>query len=406
MDYSLKRQGLLNSSISSTKETELSELFCNYCSWLNPLILWSSLWTPYNKSNKCRSIYVNIIGITITILLYIYFIITTAINNKYHGQEYDETMMIYIMTQIVEYTYYILKFLSIYYFLIVFNYPWNNMTKMHSYDIKINKYAIKRLKSTHNRLKLLLFIYTCVSIYFNYYMEFGALSQWAQYNDPLSNHYALFFTMLFCIEIPMLLSQYVLTIIFLKYELYLHGLRKHIYESNHSKLDFETLIKEYGIAYKMFGSEYKIFQLIISLSFIGIFCMIWIFISSLIHYSNYIHITLKFNGVAILILATAFIEFIIAATYLTNEYDQIKMQLTKFDDYSLEIIPDLIDDIQGKDLVKLMKNINGYHCFISFVMKYPICAQLIGWKVSITNCFRFLCFFAVAKSISYVIYYI
>eukprot|EP01084_Bolivina_argentea_P106153 190051_1 len=178
--------------------------------WMNYLTLYLPLWTTRLPTNKYRSLIVNILGISITIISITAFILIGEYN--FCQQFMNETESIDKFDDMINATMLILQTTAridqFYIFLKNFNYPWKNRF-INKYS-NINEIQTKNISNSNLRIKII----------FVLFIIFSFTSKLWYLNDI---NFAMTIT-IWLILPSIIMSTIICSIIFLKYELYLDNI--------------------------------------------------------------------------------------------------------------------------------------------------------------------------------------
>ena len=405
----------LKTSVSiNSSSINYNQLFLKYCKWSHFFILYLGMWTTKLPSGKRRPLILNIIAILFTTILYTYFV---SFGSHYYFLTISSIpTMFFVMTMMTEILTTCMKLTSMYYFIFLFNYPWcNNSIFTHNSFIKnvSKEYIEQRLKSTSIRLKIVFFFTLLSSSYWAYY---SCIAKIDYQTDEYLNHNPIYvykwytrliltIALLYSGTFPMFFTVYVISIVFLKYELYIHGLNKMVERSEYQTIRFDELIVEYGKVYRsLHNKSYTLWQIFVATGFVGTFALIWEFIASIVEYPEYMQFMYRFYLVSIVFILLLLSEFIYSASFVTKEFDEFKRLLIDINDDRNKIWKRVNDYDGYLDMNEKLSNIHAYHCFVRYICQYPLNVKLFGWKVSNLNLVRFILFFVIAKGISYSLY--
>ena len=408
-EHSLKSKLKTSVSINSSSIT-YNELFLKYTKWSHFFILYWGMWTTQlPPSHNKRSSILNTFAIFFTSILYIYFV---AFNLHYYiiTANIIPTMFV-IMSVMMQISTTIMKIISMYYFVFKFNYPWydKHLFHLNSFQNVSKEYMEKRLKSTSIRLKVIFIFSIFTSCYWAYYSCIGKVNYgFLDYNNtnPLFVYKwytrgILSIAILYTIALPSFFTIYVISIVFLKYELYLHGLNVMVEGSEYQKIRFDEVIVEYGKVYKsLHDGNYMLWQIFFATMFVGTFALIWYFIASMVEYFDYMKFIFRFYLVSMVCMLLWLGEFIYSGSFVTQEFDKFKRLLIDVHGDKSKIWTSFNDF----DMNERISNIHSYHCFVRYIGQYPLNVTVFGWKVSNANLVRFVLFFVIAKGISYSLY--
>eukprot|EP01084_Bolivina_argentea_P171700 297481_1 len=297
----------------------------------------------------------------------------------------------------------IARIILIYYFLCVFKkYPWNHITEFF-YDAQFSSQYIAKVRWTNCRLKLITIVYVMIEI----------LHCFAYVGKQQLSHETLFgtvidsFSSVYGIYTPMMVSQCVLTFMFLKYDLYLYTVIEQI--KRNQNIDIQSMFVLYRKMYKSFQNDYKIWKYILMFEYLATFYVIWVIAATWIYRTSglfEIHALLwTFSGIYYLF---PFIEYVYCSSKINNQYTLLMETLWEYDIRFIEgkmYENDTKLSISGQRLkVFGYDDIAIFESFFQYTRDHPFIVTLIGARITSGNAVKLIVAFFVAKMISYSIY--
>eukprot|EP01084_Bolivina_argentea_P064633 117858_1 len=391
--------------LSMNSYTEINSNVNNsmHFKWLERILMWNFMWIKSSSSSaQSRSLIVNIIGTSLTIIQMLAFILLELFND---GDLPSNGLMNYIFGIVYLFGIMFARLISFYYFFFIYSKSFKQLP---------NYYDTKQQSLSHE-LKLFTVSYILVLIsHFTFYILTQPQTV-VNYIDLISS--------LFGMIIPLMLSFCVMSVIFLKYELFLNSIHRKIQcTNNYNSFTFADIIKDYRCMYISFQKDYKIWQLFAVSYFLSAFYAIWMFLNYLPLRNNHdifqeicwlIYIS---SGIISYLCPT--IQFVFTASKLNEQYSKTVELLWTYDDYQN------VSNVSNKDVLismmlnkynmkscnnvtdhHILLNIKDYHYILQYMQSHRINVRLMGLEVTKLNAIRFLLMFALAKLISYSIYY-
>lgn len=180
---------------------------------LQVLSQWNLMWIPRKIDNESRFF-------CLTWIAWFFVIIFGAIYSYYtYYDAYINNNLIFNIFCIITIVSIILsRIISFYYFMKYFKYPWNNILD-DFFELTLKSHYIKRLTQTSIRILIYLFTYIPLTILF------VTIEQINQHYYYFWENYIYWIASVFGIWIPLGISQCIISIIFLKYELFLYTIQ-------------------------------------------------------------------------------------------------------------------------------------------------------------------------------------
>eukprot|EP01084_Bolivina_argentea_P171699 297476_1 len=297
----------------------------------------------------------------------------------------------------------IARIILIYYFLFIFKkYPWNHITEFF-YDAQFCRQYIAKVRWTNCRLKSITVVYIMVeTLHFFGYFDKQQLSHETSFAVAIDS-----FSSIYGVYTPMMVSQCVLTFIFLKYDLYLYTVIEQIKRNQNT--DIQSMFALYRKMHMSFQKEYKIWKIILMFEYLATFYVIWAIAATSMYQTSglfEIHKLLWiFSGIYYLF---PFMEYVYCSSKINNQYSLLMETLWEYD----------IRFIEGKiyeDNTKLSISGQGikvfgygdiaiFESFFQYTRDHPFIVTLIGARITSGNAVKLIVAFCVAKMISYSIY--
>ena len=362
--------------------------------WLHTAISYNLMWSLKSyKNGKLinRKLYINIIGMSLTICSTIYLIwsdfsvIRFGVYTTSQMQELMYTLRLIFI--------FISRIMLIFYFSKLIKHTQTNINFTN--DEIINK--------TNKRMKIMLIVFIVSYIIhesFYWYQDIQKVSSAIDWMDTICWAIAIY--------LPLIIAHLYCSEILLKNQLLLSKIMNKL---SHQKQDdiFSVVRNEYKLLSSAFAKEFNFWRFYIGLLLVNYFFFLWIYTSTLIHggldHMDFIHVI---SG--IILWALPLVEFVLASSSLLDEYKLFSERVMNYYADQMKLI---LNDDDAKDTNISLKEINiklhkfkDHQILYNFIQKHPFCVTLGSRTVSTSNAVQLIVFFAVTKTISYSIYHL
>eukprot|EP01084_Bolivina_argentea_P238158 400118_1 len=360
---------LVDRSRSINYENTSADILNRSFKWLNPFMLYLPLWVTKWPLQQPRSSCCNALGISITILLNIspLYIMIAHFNN-----DSGDNIISQIYYLCLWITGNLCRTIAIHYYYKHFDYPWSTIG-----SILVDTKSLNIIKWTKWRLKLyitLFFILQAIELYSYYHVySFQLFMSWA---------------LMKIMEIPTIITQCVISVLFLKYRLNILYLISLLENPN-----FRSILNQYYHLWNSMKKSYVLsLQMFYFLLIFAMFCNTWLRISQLVQ--NFKE-EVMYNGTSFIVNILVVMEFLISASGVAKSFEMFTDTLIDMH-ISVEIESSSIN-------IKDAETID-YHHLLLFMFKKPLKISMFGMDITQENALKFTFVFVIAKFVSYSVY--
>eukprot|EP01084_Bolivina_argentea_P084971 153616_1 len=358
--------------------------------WLNSLITISPMWVTRNPKKEHKSLVCNVFGI-----LHLSFILVFAIGYEVYSSYQAESVLgpLYlIMHSISDICLLCARLLSIIYYGKVFDYPWISTNDIYICNVE-NFQILFRIKISKTNKRIILFLMTYMFTCSIHYM--GELVE-----DTVTFDYIWLIFWIYCLIIPIGLSQCCATLILLQYELFIHKLICLLSNQN-GEINYNSMNNEYKRMTFSFEKECKFWKWYFGLKICGFCSYVWIYVSGLIHSESNIYMTL-FRVVGIVFWLCPIIELVRASSNLSSAYHCFLEKLLANQENQMNV--NVKQNVHDNNAILYINKLQACNHLYNYVFAHRMVFTLFGSELNVGNAIKLFIFFVIAKLISYSIY--
>eukprot|EP01083_Nonionella_stella_P011329 32212_1 len=289
------------------------------------------------------------------------------------------------------------RLLSLYYFFYQFQYYTPSEHTSDNYDIEMECPSTvsrcfsmnlpqhrKRVRQTSIRIKMILFWIVLSSVircicHIIASVNHASDTHWHTILQVVYGFIGVYFY-----NIPLWLSQFILSILYCEQCIFLEGFCHVIDQS--SNIDFATAIHDYSSFKTQFDDRKRVLETMIKFRMVTMIAWLWIDLPILLVTQTWIQ---TFNTALWIINdALPFFELVVAGNAVTVQFNILKNKI-----YSLGCQRDFLTHLSIKQ--------TQYLFLLEYVPNFPLVVNMFGKEVSFENALKVITAFAVAKSMSY-----
>eukprot|EP01084_Bolivina_argentea_P218057 370106_1 len=382
---------------NNIKNSDISRDLFKQFKWLNKFILYSGMWSFKTQYGTYRPKWCNTFGFVLVVLCMGYDIYYAVDQLLVSWSYYISSPLLAIIYNMSTICLYIAKICALWYYYKHFNFPWmavSNKLLNENIDERFEEICQKRFSTTNKRMIAFLLFYfvACIVHYVSEYID--------AVNDVIDYIWLVETNYLF--SIPIAVSQCCSTVIFLYFELSLLRLM-HILVAMDNLNDmqvYSSICDEYKKLIFEFNKETKFWTLYFGTKFLAFFCLLWVYISDLIHNVSSPYDAM-FDIIGICFWMSPYLELVASASKLSSSYHSF---MHKILEAQLNNKNQSIDENNIKDAFKKLKITQECNYLYNYVGANKLYFKLFGAELNVKNSIRLVLFFCGAKLISYSIY--
>eukprot|EP01084_Bolivina_argentea_P017296 32302_1 len=350
----------------------------------NEPFVWMSKWIMYsplvvrnkliNRTITTRNNAINFLFLFITIIVTIGECLWYSITPFYDYLDVDLLFPIVYCAAMITIT--ISKFISVYYFWIYFDFQILRTINLDGNELKTSSFS-KIIRKVNRRMKVIL----SVLIIFILALIIIKVTKIFSENKGLIGWFALLRSILYywMFDIPILLSQFVLSIYYCKGCIFISNLNEIIETANQNsetEMDLQSICTQYRTFRDKFKSCIDLLELMLKCRICALIPWIWIDITYLMEAESVM------DGIEeciyLIMSSLPIIELVVGGSAATTQYHSFKKTIYHIKDLSLQLL-----------------------YLLDYVVQYPFLVKIFAKEVSFKNALKVTAAFIVAKAISY-----